>query len=106
MKLHEFVIIQTTIDTAEEADRLASAAVDQQLAACVQIANVTSYYQCQGRTQHEPEWLLSFKTTRAAVAAVKDYLTTNHSYDEPEIVVTPIVDGSAGYLQWIENSVS
>jgi periplasmic divalent cation tolerance protein len=28
-----------------------------------------------------------------------------HSYDEPEIVATPIVAGSPGYLAWISESL-
>ena len=106
MKSHEFVIVQTTTDTAKEADQLASAAIEQQMAACVQISQVTSYYRWQGQAQHDPEFLLSFKTTAAAVASVKNYLATQHSYDEPEIIVIPIVDGSDGYLQWMTDSVS
>ena len=31
-----------------------------------------------------------------------DFLTERHSYDEPEIVATPIVAGSPSYLSWIE----
>ncbi|MEX2105953.1 MAG: divalent cation tolerance protein CutA [Solirubrobacterales bacterium] len=29
-----------------------------------------------------------------------------HSYDEPEIIATEIVAGSAGYLAWIGENVS
>jgi periplasmic divalent cation tolerance protein len=29
-------------------------------------------------------------------------LTERHSYDEPEIIATPISAGSPGYLGWIE----
>jgi periplasmic divalent cation tolerance protein len=28
-----------------------------------------------------------------------------HSYDEPEIIATPIVAGSAGYLEWISDNL-
>jgi periplasmic divalent cation tolerance protein len=28
-----------------------------------------------------------------------------HSYDEPEIVATPIVAGSSGYLAWLSESL-
>ena len=31
-----------------------------------------------------------------------DFLSERHSYDEPEIVATPIVEGSPAYLSWIE----
>lgn len=105
MRTHEFAIVQTTTDTAQEADQLASGAIEQQIAGCVQISHITSYYRWHGQAQHDPEFLLTFKTTAAAVETVKDYLATHHSYEEPEIIVIPIVDGSQGYLQWISGSV-
>ncbi len=45
------------------------------------------------------------KTTRGAYEAVEAAIRKVHSYDEPEIVATPIVAGSAGYLAWIDESV-
>jgi periplasmic divalent cation tolerance protein len=31
------------------------------------------------------------------------FLTERHSYDEPEIVATPIIEGSESYLSWIRD---
>jgi len=45
------------------------------------------------------------KTTRAAYEAVEAAIREVHSYGEPEIVATPIVAGSAGYLAWIDENV-
>jgi periplasmic divalent cation tolerance protein len=45
------------------------------------------------------------KTTRAAYEAVEAAIREAHSYDEPEIIATPIIAGSAGYLAWIEENV-
>ena len=41
------------------------------------------------------------QAARRAVRELADFLTERHSYDEPEIIATPIVAGSAGYLDWI-----
>jgi len=43
-----------------------------------------------------------FKLPAARYQELADFLTLRHSYDEPEIVATPIVAGSAGYLSWLE----
>jgi uncharacterized protein involved in tolerance to divalent cations len=29
-----------------------------------------------------------------------------HSYDEPEIIALPIVEGSEGYLRWIQEETA
>lgn len=106
MHTSEFVIVQTTTDSAEEVDQLARAVVGQHLAACIQVSQVQSYYHWEGQVQHDQEFLLSIKTTRAAVPELKQLLAQRHSYDEPELIVLPIDDGSQGYLQWMRDSVT
>lgn len=105
MSTHEFVIVQTTTDSSDEVQRLAGAAVEQQLAACVQVSEIQSYYRWDGKVEQDQEYLLSLKTTAAAVYKIKALIAQQHSYDEPELVVVPITDGSQGYLQWIRDSV-
>lgn len=106
MSVHEFVIVQTTTNSSTEVQHLASAAVQHQLAACVQVAEIQSFYRWDGEVHQDPEFLLSFKTTFAAVGKLQEFLAEQHSYDEPELVVIPITDGSQGYLQWIRDSVT
>ncbi|TLP71150.1 divalent-cation tolerance protein CutA [Nesterenkonia sphaerica] len=103
----EFVTVHTTTDSAAEAERLASMAVAEQLAACVQVCQVTSYYRWQGETHQDPEYLLTLKTESSAIDRIKALFAAEHSYDEPEVIVQPIIDGSEAYLQWIrENTTS
>lgn len=106
MSVHEFVIVQTTTNSSTEVQHLASAAVQQQLAACVQVAEVQSFYRWDGEVHEDPEFLLSFKTTFAAMGALQEFLAEHHSYDEPEFIVSPIIDGSQGYLQWMRDSIT
>ena len=47
------------------------------------------------------EWLLVLKLPATGYQALADFLVRRHSYDEPEIVATPIVAGSDAYLSWI-----
>ena len=97
--LPDCVTAQTTVDSAEAAEALASALIEQGLAACVQVAQVRSYYRWQGQVHNVPEWLLTVKTTaEAAAGPLRDHI-------EPEFIVQPIVDGSEDYLTWIRESV-
>lgn len=100
----QYVTAQTTTDSEAEARRLASTAVAQRLAACVQISQVRSYYQWEGETHDDAEYLLTMKTTVTQVPGIKELLAREHSYDQPELIVQPIIDGSAGYLEWITQS--
>jgi len=99
------VVVSTATGSAEAAREIAAALVAERLAACVQITPIESHYRWQGEVQHEPEFLLQIKTTANRFAAVEALIKRLHTYDLPEIAVTPIIAGSAEYLAWIAESV-
>jgi periplasmic divalent cation tolerance protein len=100
------VQVLTTAGSEEEAGRIASLLVERRLAACVQVVGpIVSRYRWQGAVEEEREWQCLAKTTGAAYEAVEAAIREAHSYDEPEIIATAIVAGSAGYLAWIEANV-
>lgn len=102
MFVPDFIQITTTAGSREEADRIATTLVDRRLAGCVQILGpIRSVYRWQGQIEHAEEWLCQIKTTRERYAAVEAAICEVHSYDCPEIIATPIVAGSAAYLQWL-----
>lgn len=103
----ECVQVLTTAGSEEEAGRIASLLVERRLAACVQVVGpIVSRYRWQGAIEAEQEWQCLAKTTRPAYEAVEAAIREVHSYDEPEIIATPIAAGSAGYLAWIEKNVN
>lgn len=102
----EHLQVLTTAGSEEEAGRIAAALVERRLAACVQVVGpIVSRYRWQGEIEEEREWQCLAKTTRAAYEAVEAAIRELHSYEEPEIVATEIVAGSAGYLAWIDENV-
>lgn len=70
----------------------------------MQVSEVRSYYWWQGETHSDPEFLLTLKTTSGSVPGFEELLASQHSYDEPELIVLPIIAGSDTYLQWIAES--
>ena len=99
----EFIQVTTAIDTEEQAQQLAEALVKHRLAACVHVFGpITSMYWWQGKMERAEEWICEAKTRRDLYEQVEKALKSLHSYDEPEIIATPIVAGSEGYLQWIQ----
>jgi periplasmic divalent cation tolerance protein len=106
MAATEYVQVLTTAGSAEEAEAISVALVERRLAACVQVAGpVRSRYRWQGEVETAEEWQCLVKTTAAALPQVEEAIRELHSYDEPEIVATEIVAGSAGYLDWIGTNV-
>ncbi|MFI9779864.1 divalent-cation tolerance protein CutA [Streptomyces sp. NPDC051956] len=94
--------VLTTTDDEAKARALAAGAVEARLAACAQIAGpVMSVYRWQGNTETAQEWQVLLKTTAEGYEALESWLLEAHDYETPEIIATPVVRGSAGYLAWI-----
>jgi periplasmic divalent cation tolerance protein len=103
----DYLQVLTTAGSEAEAETIASALVERRLAACVQVAGpVASTYRWQGAAETAREWQCLVKTTAGRYEEVEAAIRELHSYDEPEIVATPIVAGSAGYLRWIDENAS
>lgn len=101
------VIIYTTCSQTEEAEKLARHLIEQRLAACVNvISGVASYYRWKGEIEKETEICLVIKTARGLVDAIRLEMEKLHTYELPEMVVVPIVDGSPNYLAWLENEIT
>jgi periplasmic divalent cation tolerance protein len=98
-----YLLVQTTTDSRAEAIELGHEAVAARLAACAQVTGpVASTYWWEEGLERAEEWLLLLKLPAHRYQAVADFLTERHSYDEPEIIATPIIAGSPSYLGWID----
>ncbi len=103
----EYLHVLTTAGSEEEAERISAALLERRLAACVQVVGpVASRYRWQGKIETAREWTCVVKTDAARYPEVEAAIRELHSYEEPEIVATPIVAGSAGYLAWLGESIS
>lgn len=101
----DHVVVMTTTDDPAEAAALARALVEARLAACVQAMPIASTYRWEGAVETADECMLLIKTRADRVDGVKAFLDERHSYDTPECVVIPVVDGLPAYLTWVDASV-
>jgi len=100
------VIISTTLEKKQDAERLANLLLDRKLIACAQVLGpITSIYRWQGVTTSATEFALSLKTTPACSKTVKSLLCENHPYDLPEIIVQEIGESSDDYANWLYGEV-
>ncbi|MFD7614345.1 divalent-cation tolerance protein CutA [Streptomyces sp. NPDC059828] len=94
--------VLTTTGSAAQAEALARGAVEARLAACAQTSGpVTSVYHWQGAVETSQEWQILLKTTEDRYDALETHLKERHDYATPEIIATPVVRGSADYLEWV-----
>lgn len=103
----KYIQVLTTAGSEEEAERIATTLLDQQLAACVQVLGpIVSRYRWQGKLEREREWQCLAKTEARLYEEVEAAIRAIHSYEEPEVLAIPVLAGSTGYLNWISENVS
>lgn len=97
------IVVFSNCGSAEEAGQVARKLVEARVAACVNIVpGVRSLYHWQGKVEDSSEWMLIIKTRRDLFDKLSSELRKLHSYQVPEIVAMPLVDGSEDYLDWID----
>ncbi|PRM89050.1 divalent-cation tolerance protein CutA [Aliarcobacter cryaerophilus] len=100
------VIVQTTTSNEEEAKKIAKILIQDKLAACVQLKDIESLYNWDGKLCCERETLLSIKTKKELFSKVKSKILELHSYDTPEIIELDISNISEDYLKFIKENTT
>lgn len=96
----------TTVGNEADALRLAELAVQQGLAACVQMTPVGSVYRWQGQLQHDAEIQLGFKTTEASCEALRRAVLAAHPYELPAWTVLPVLASDDRFAAWVAAGAS
>lgn len=92
--------------SAEEAERIGRAAVEEGLAACVNILGpIRSIYRWQGAVETADEVAAIFKTSHERSGALITRIAALHSYEVPCVVTWPIDKIARDYADWVEDSV-
>jgi periplasmic divalent cation tolerance protein len=101
------IVVLSTCGSAEEAAKIARALVEKKLAACVNVMPaVRSFYRWKDVIEDESESLLVIKSSRALFNDLRVEIEKLHSYEVPEVIAVPIVDGSEGYLEWLDRELA
>ena len=100
------IVVLVTAKNERECARMAAHLLDRKLIACANLVpRIRSLYTWQGKIADENECLMLLKSRRRLFAKIEREIRKIHSYSVPEIIALPIVAGSAGYLDWINESV-
>lgn len=100
------VVVFVTCGSAAEAERIARALVEERLAACVNISSsIRSVYHWEGKLCDDLEVMLVIKTARPLFDRVRRMVEKLHSYEVPEVICLPVIDGAPNYLNWLSGAV-
>jgi len=101
--MNKYIQIFTTTSDKKEAQKIAQVLVKKRLAVCVQILGpIDSAYRWKGKIKTAKEYLCLIKSTEKKAKAIVKEIKTLHSYEIPEIIVTPIIGGNPDYFKWME----
>lgn len=96
----------TTVAKADDARRIAAAAIERGLAACVHIEAIESLYRWQGALHNDAEQRLTFKTTEAAAPALRALILELHPYELPALYALELAQASPAYADWVIGQTS
>jgi periplasmic divalent cation tolerance protein len=101
----EVIVVFITGPNEKEAAGIARSLGESKLAACVNIIkNIRSIYSWQGNIEDDSEVLMIVKTKKGLFSALSSRIRELHSYDVPEIIALPLIDGSEDYIKWLLDS--
>jgi len=96
------LLVLTNLPDRESAEKIARAAVEERVAACVNILGTArSVYRWQGAVEVADEVPVFLKTTEDRYGALERLIRELHPYDLPEIIAIPVESGLADYLDWV-----
>ena len=102
----QIITIITTTDSEKIADYIASALVEEKLAACVHIDKIKSFYRWKGKVCHSKEFRLLIKTLKVNYGKIKKLILDNHNYELPPIIAFEVTEAYKDFASWIYNEVT
>ena len=98
-------VILTTTDNQQVVDKLTISLLEANLAACIQVDNIVSYFKWEGKISSVPEYRIMIKAKSDNYNTIEKMITDTHNYDLPQIIKLDIQDGLPAYLNWVTQSI-
>ncbi len=93
-----------TTASKPEAQKIVQNLLEKHLIACANIFGpVESHFWWQSKIEKAEEFLILMKSNRKLFQKLTKAVDETHSYDVPEILAVPIIDGFPLYLKWMNS---
>lgn len=103
----DYIIVLITTASKQEAEKIVQHLLDDKLIACANIiGSVTSFFRWSGNIERAEECLVLLKSRKDLFERLIEVVKTMHSYEVPEILALPVVEGSKDYLDWLESCLT
>ena len=100
-----FIVVLVTAKDKKEAEKISRGLLEAKLIACANmVEGVQSLFWWQGKIDSSKEVLLVLKSKKDLFRKIITRVKELHSYQNPEIIALPIINGSKDYLGWVQSS--
>ena len=101
-----YIIVLVTTCNKEEGLKIANTLLKERIIACANIIEkVTSLFWWKGKIDSEEEVILIMKSHQRLFNKLSVRVKKLHSYEIPEILAFPIIEGSKSYLNWMKKNI-
>lgn len=99
-----YIIVLMTVANKTEAENIIRKLLEERLIACGNILDsVSSLFWWKEKIQQENETLVLMKSSKNVFKKLVQRIQELHSYEVPEILALPIIDGAQSYLDWMQS---
>jgi len=99
---NSYIIIIITTAGREEAETIVQRLLEARLIACANIIGpVSSHFHWSGKMEKAEEYLILMKSRKDLFEKLSETVKALHSYEVPEILALPVVEGSKAYMDWL-----
>ena len=100
------IMIMITSSSEQEAKKIIEKLLKNRLIACGNlIGPISSSFWWKDCIETSKEYLILLKSRNDLFNKIEKEVLRLHSYEVPEMIVFPIIDGSKDYLKWINTSL-
>jgi len=100
----DYVVVLVTTADKQEAEKIIRRLLDEKLVACANIVGpVSSHFHWSGKIEEAEECLVLMKSRKDLFEKLAETVKSLHSYEVPEILALPIINGSKTYMDWLES---
>lgn len=101
-----YIVVFMTVPDEKEATKIAHSLLKERLIACANIVGpVSSLFWWEGKIDKASEFLVIMKSKKNLFKKLSERVKELHSYEVPEVIALPVIEGLPSYLNWLGASL-
>jgi len=104
--MSSYIVVFMTVSDEKEATKIVRSLLKERLIACANIVGpVSSLFWWEGKIDKASEFLVIMKSRKNLFKKLSERVKELHSYEVPEVIALPVIEGLPSYLNWLGASL-